>query len=224
MSSKKIILLVGRDNWQKDDDLNHILLKDLEQYNYKIIWEDPAGNLIYKLRRLEDKFKWLPEPIRKFDLRFLQLLYGLTHRSYFSYLSGRQSASIDLRCRKLKQSILDLGTQNEIIILSRSSGGRIASVIADDLHIEHIICLSYPFKHPEMDVEPERYTHLENLETPMLIIQGTEDEYGGIDIKRKYTLSSNIELFFVNAKHDFKVNAEDWKRVLQKISEVLNKS
>lgn len=26
IATKKIILLVGRDNWQKDDSLNHILL------------------------------------------------------------------------------------------------------------------------------------------------------------------------------------------------------
>lgn len=224
MPSNKVILLVGRDNWQKDDELNHILLKNLKQYDYKIIWEDPAGNLIYKFRRLENKLKWLPEPVKRFDLRFIQFLYGLSHWSYFSYLAGRQNIAVDLRCRKLRQSILQLGNKNEIVILSRSSGGRIASIIADELNIKHIICLSYPFKHPKMDAEPGRYIHLKNLETPMLIIQGTEDEYGGIDVKEKYAFSESIELLFVNAKHDFKINAEDWKRVLQKMDEVLNQS
>ncbi len=224
MPSNKVILLVGRDNWQKDDELNHILLKKLKQYDHKIIWEDPAGNLIYKFRRLENNLKWLPDSVRRFNLRLIQLLYGLSHWSYFSYLAGRQSIAVDLRCRKLKKSILQLGSKNEIVILSRSSGGRIASIIADELNINHIICLSYPFKHPEMDIEPGRYIHLKNLKTPMLIIQGTEDEYGGIDVGEKYELSQSIELFFVHARHDFKINANDWKRVLQKINEVLNKS
>lgn len=220
-ASQKTILLVGRDNWQKDDSLNHILLGHLKTTSYTIKWEDPAGNLLYKLRQLERQIKWLPDTIRKMNLRIVQLLYGLIHWSYFVYLSDRKNQSVELRSRKLKESILRLGVKQEIIILSRSVGGRISSMIADDLSIKQLICLGYPFKHPEKEKEPGRYQHLKNLKTPFLIIQGNRDEYGGLEVSEKYELSPAVELFFVDTNHEFDMSSEDWEKVLQKIDEVI---
>ncbi len=37
----------------------------------------------------------------------------------------------------------------------------------------------------------------------MLIVQGTKDEYGGLEIKEKYKFSPSIELMFVEGNHDF---------------------
>lgn len=222
--SQKKIFLVGRDNWQNDDSLNHILLNYLQKNNHEIIWEDPAGNIIYKFRKIENRIKWLPNYVRKINLRLLQFGYSLFHWSYFTYLSQRQNISIEIRSKKLRKSILEMGNTDNLIILSRSSGGRISSLIADDLNIKHIICLSYPFKHPKMDNEPDRYLHLKNLKTPMLIIQGEKDEYGGIDIKEKYEFSPNIELSFVDTNHNFSLNNNDWNKVLQKIDEIINQN
>lgn len=216
----KIIFLVGRDNWQRNNALNHKLLQYLRDINYRIIWEDPASEFIYQLRRQENKFQWLPGVLKKFNLRFARLLYGLRHPRYFAYLSGRKKW--DIRCQLLKNAIKQLGTGYEIFILSMSSGGRISSLIADEVNIKHIICLAYPFKNPHKDDEPERYQHLENLKTPMLIIQGTRDEYGGIDAKEKYPLSNNIEMFYVDTNHDFNMSDEDWETVIQKIIDIIN--
>jgi len=221
--AKRVIFLVGRDNWQKDDQLNHVLLKNLKKTNCKIIWEDPAGDILYKLRRLEDNLKWIPRPVREINLRLVQFFYALTHWNYFSYLSGRKTGSIELRCQKLKKSIHTLGDGNEIIIISRSSGARISSMIADDLKVKHIICLGYPFKNPEKGIEAERYLHLKNLKTPMLIIQGTSDEYGSYeDVLREYSFSPAIELFPVEANHEFKINTNEWHRILSKIGKIIN--
>lgn len=219
-STPKIILLVGRDNWQKDDALNHTLLRYLKTTNFIIKWEDPAGDIIYKFRQLERKIK-LPDTLRKMNLRIVQLLYGITHWSYFVYLSDRKNQSVEFRSRKLKESILKLGAGNELIILSRSAGGRISSLVADELKIKQLICLSYPFKHPEKEKEPGRYQHLKNLKTPFLIIQGNRDEYGGLEVAEKYELSPAIELFFVDTTHNFNISSEEWKTVLEKIGEVI---
>lgn len=220
IATKKIILLVGRDNWQKDDSLNHILLGYLKTTHYTIKWEDPAGNILYKLRQLEREIKWLPDTIRKINLRIVQLLYGITHWSYFVYLSGRKNQSIEFRSQKLRESILRLGVKNEIIIFSRSAGGRISSRIADELQIKQLICLGYPFKHPEKEDEPGRYQHLKDLKTPFLIIQGSRDEYGGLGVSEKYELSPAIELFFVDTNHEFNISPEEWKKVRKKISQL----
>lgn len=72
--SKKVFLLVGRDDWQKDYNLNHILRNYLKSYGYKIIWEDPAGSLIYTLRRIEHNLQWLPNSLKTINLRILQII------------------------------------------------------------------------------------------------------------------------------------------------------
>ena len=52
-SKSKIIFLIGRDNWQQDDTLNHVLIEYLKKTKHEIRWEDPAGDILYKLRRFE---------------------------------------------------------------------------------------------------------------------------------------------------------------------------
>ncbi|MCY1441411.1 hypothetical protein D9M71_577260 [compost metagenome] len=106
-------------------------------------------------------------------------------------------------------------------MLSRSAGGRVASLIADDSSIEQIICMGYPFKHPEMGDEPERYMHLQHLKTPMLILQGTRDEYGGDDIEERYRLSSSIEVCLIETSHDFALDDTQADTVFAKIEEVI---
>lgn len=92
-------------------------------------------------------------------------------------------------------------------------------MIADELQIKQLICLGYPFKHPEKKEEPGRYQHLKDLKTPFLIIQGTKDEYGGLGVTEKYELSPTIELFFVDTNHEFNISPEEWEKVQKKISQ-----
>ena len=110
------------------------------------------------------------------------------------------------RCESLANTICTRGIAAQTIILSRSSGGRVSSLIADQLGIKHVVCLGYPFKHPDHGDEPERYAHLAQLKTPMLIIQGVDDEYGGLEIEDKYVLSEKIEVSFLNTNHNFDIS------------------
>lgn len=222
MKRQKIIYLIERDNWQKDDNLNKILINYLKNTPHKIMWEDPAGDMIYRLRNIESRWDNLPNLIKKVNLRIAQIIYGLFHWSYIVYLSDRRMNDIQVRSKRLKKNLLKLEQGREIVILSRSAGGRYSSLIADNSNIKHIICLGYPFRHPDKEDEPERYLHLQNLQTPMLIIQGDKDEYGGLDLVDKYRLSSCIELVFVKATHDFNLDKQDWEKVLTKIGEVIN--
>ena len=102
-------------------------------------------------------------------------------------------------------------------MLARSSGGRVASLIADELGLKQIVCLGYPFKHPEQDDEPARYAHLAQLKTPMLIIQGIQDEYGGTEIKNRYELSNNITLLFLDTDHNFAIDDAMAQDIVQHI-------
>lgn len=221
MKSEKLIYILERDNWLNDINLNKKLINYLKKTNHKIVWEDPAGHLIYKFLIVESNVEMIPNFIKKNNLRLLKLIYGLFHWGYFKYLSDKKKLDIEIRVKQAKENLLKLGKDREIVILSRSAGGRYASIVADELEINHIICLSYPFKHPEKEDEPERYLHLETLKTPMLIFQCDQDEYGGIEVKEKYKLSPNIDLVFVKGTHDFNIDKQDWELVFTKMNEVL---
>ena len=56
MTKNNILLLVGRDDWQKDEALNLALLNKLRTNNIEVVWEDPAAEVIHSLRKIESKF------------------------------------------------------------------------------------------------------------------------------------------------------------------------
>lgn len=226
LKEKPVLLLVGRDDWQKDESLNVVLLDLFAKYHLQVAWEDPAAQVIYRLRQLQGKWPWLPAAIRLLVLRLVQVGYGLLHPSYFAYLyrQKRFGRSIPARCRHLQNVIHTLGEPERIIILSRSAGGRVSSLLADELNVRQLVCLGYPFKHPHSPEEPARYAHLAHISTPMLIIQGVRNRYGGQDVMSKYPLSAQVELFFVDTDHDFVMDHDLAETVVNKIASVVGLS
>ena len=68
-----------------------------------------------------------------------------------------------------------------LVIGGKSMGGRVASLVADELHtagrIAGLVCLGYPF-HPPKRPEQLRTQHLLALSCPSLIVQGERDPFG----------------------------------------------
>ena len=90
----------------------------------------------------------------------------------------------------------------------KSMGGRVASMVCDDLfakgRVAGLLCLGYPF-HPVGKPEHLRTAHLENLKTPALIVQGTRDPFGTRDEVASYKLSKQIEILWLeDGDHDLK--------------------
>ncbi len=75
----------------------------------------------------------------------------------------------------------------------KSMGGRIASMLADELGVAGLICFGYPF-HPPGRPDRLRVAHLKTLATPALILQGTRDPFGGLDEVPGYGLSPAIRI------------------------------
>jgi hypothetical protein len=95
-----------------------------------------------------------------------------------------------------------------LIIGGKSMGGRVASMVADELHsagaIKGLLCLGYPF-HPPGKPDRLRTAHLKDLKTPALIVQGTRDEFGNRDEVAGYCLSPSIEIVWLeDGDHDLK--------------------
>ena len=109
------------------------------------------------------------------------------------------------------KAIADLrakGVTGKLIVGGKSMGGRVASMVADEMfakgEIAGLICLGYPF-HPPGKPEQLRTKHLIDLKTPTLIFQGTRDEFGTKDEVATYGLSPAIEVVWLeDGDHDLK--------------------
>lgn len=105
---------------------------------------------------------------------------------------------------RFKEALGLVGPPADVVIGGKSMGGRIASIIADDVGAAGILCFGYPF-HPPGKPEQLRTAHLETLRTPSLIVQGTRDPLGTEEDVAGYSLARAIELAWMeDGDHSFK--------------------
>ena len=83
-----------------------------------------------------------------------------------------------------------------LVIGGKSLGGRMASLLADELGVRGLVCLGYPF-HPPDKPEKTRTAHLQTLQTPTLIIQGERDPFGTPEEVAGYALSAAIDIEWI---------------------------
>ncbi|KJE35485.1 alpha/beta hydrolase [Thalassospira sp. HJ] len=115
--------------------------------------------------------------------------------------------------------VRQLGGPEKLIIGGKSMGGRIASMVADDLGVAGLVCLGYPF-HPPGKPENLRTDHLKSLKTPSLICHGTRDPFGKPDEIAGYELSDRITLHWVeDGEHDFKPRKSSGRTQSQDIAD-----
>ena len=91
-----------------------------------------------------------------------------------------------------------------LAIGGKSMGGRMASLLADELGVDALVCLGYPFYAVGKPEKP-RVEHLAELKTRTLIVQGERDALGNRETVEGYALSPSIELMWLAAgDHDLK--------------------
>jgi len=96
---------------------------------------------------------------------------------------------------------------DRLLIGGKSLGGRVASLIADELYsegqISGLICLGYPF-HPPGQPDQLRTEHLKELLCPALIVQGERDPFGNRAEIDALTLSERLAFAWISdGDHDF---------------------
>jgi predicted alpha/beta-hydrolase family hydrolase len=135
-------------------------------------------------------------------------------RFEFAYMAARRSGQRKPppRAESVQpefRAVIDaLKSKGPLIIGGKSMGGRVASMIADEMQqearIAGLLCLGYPF-HPPEKPQQLRTAHLLGLKTPTLIVQGTRDPFGMPDEVAGYKLSKAIELLWLeDGDHDLK--------------------
>jgi uncharacterized protein len=136
-------------------------------------------------------------------------------RFEFGYMASRRTAAgskppprAETLNPEYRAAIDQLAAKGTLIIGGKSMGGRVASMIADDLYevgtIAGLVCLGYPF-HPPAKPQQLRTKHLIGLKTPTLICQGTRDEFGTRDEVPGYGVSKSIDVLWLeDGDHDLK--------------------
>lgn len=134
-------------------------------------------------------------------------------RFEFAYMAARREdgkkrppnpqAKLLERWREVHAAVRQQVTE-PLAIGGKSMGGRMASLLADELEADALVCLGYPF-HAIGKADKPRTAHLADLKTPTLIVQGERDAMGDRHTVASYQLSSAIELFWLTAgDHDLK--------------------
>jgi len=150
---------------------------------------------------------------------FLTAIAGLlaergvtTYRFEFGYMAARRQGArkppprAERLTDEYRAVVAALPAGVPLIIGGKSMGGRVASLVADELYREQRIvglaCLGYPF-HPPKKPEQLRTAHLTVLRCPALIAQGERDPFGARAEVASYGLSPAIQVHWAgDGDHD----------------------
>jgi hypothetical protein len=119
-------------------------------------------------------------------------------RFEFPYMAARKRVPDQepVLLESWRQVVTDLGNPKHLVIGGKSLGGRIATIIADQMQVAGVLCYGYPF-HPPGNASRLRTAHLKTLRTPALIVQGTRDAFGNAEEVPAYGLSPSIRLDWI---------------------------
>lgn len=136
-------------------------------------------------------------------------------RFEFGYMAARRKEGTrkpppraDKLLDEYREAVDALDARGKLLIGGKSMGGRVASMIADELHaagrIAGLVCFGYPF-HPPGKPENLRTAHLKTMRMPALICHGTRDPFGSREEVETYDLSKAIEILWLeDGDHDLK--------------------
>ncbi len=135
-----------------------------------------------------------------------------TYRFEFGYMAARRQGTrkpppkAERLMDEYRAAVAAVPAGAPLIIGGKSMGGRVASMVADELYpakrIAGLACLGYPF-HPPKKPQQLRTAHLTALACPALIVQGERDPFGTRSEVEGYGLSPAIRFHWANdGDHD----------------------
>lgn len=112
------------------------------------------------------------------------------------------------------------GLCEPLLIGGKSMGGRMASLVADELGTAGLCCFGYPFHAPGKP-EKMRTEHLLNIETPTKIFQGTRDPFSKPEELSDIPFSKALEIHWLeDGEHDLKPRKKSGLTQLQHLKSV----
>ena len=146
-------------------------------------------------------------------------------RFEFPYMARRRTTGkkawpdrLPILCEAWRQAVEGIDC-SRLIVGGKSMGGRVASIIADEISAAGLVCLGYPF-HPPGKPEKVRTEHLGGLRTPSLFCQGERDTFGSQDEVVGYVLSPAIRLEWLgDGDHGFKPRQKSGRTLEQNLAQ-----
>jgi len=146
-----------------------------------------------------------------------------TARFEFAYMAARREGRRGGQPRaeavldEYRAAVDDVG--GPVAVGGKSFGGRVASMIADDVEATAVVALGYPF-HPPGKPENLRTAHLLTLRTPMLVCQGERDPFGTVEEIPGYGLPDSIRLHWApDGDHSLKPRKASGRTEHQNLTE-----
>jgi predicted alpha/beta-hydrolase family hydrolase len=136
-------------------------------------------------------------------------------RFEFAYMAARRTSGKrgapdrePVLLNKWREVVAELGGGPRLFIGGKSMGGRMATLVADELQVRGTVIFGYPF-HPPGQPNKLRTAHLEQLTTPMLVLQGERDPFGTREDVTRYQLSPSIRIEWIpDGDHSLKPRAK----------------
>jgi predicted alpha/beta-hydrolase family hydrolase len=114
------------------------------------------------------------------------------------------------------------GGGDRVFIGGKSMGGRMATLVADELRVRGVVCFGYPF-HPPGQPAKLRTAHLERLVTPMLVLQGERDPFGTREDVAGYSLSPKIDVEWIaDGDHSLKPRAKSGRTESENVAAAID--
>ncbi|HVT01829.1 MAG TPA: alpha/beta family hydrolase [Thermoanaerobaculia bacterium] len=121
-----------------------------------------------------------------------------------------------------RQAVAERRDKRRIFIGGKSMGGRIATLVADELKADGAVCFGYPF-HPPGKPETLRVAHLAAMTTPTLIVQGVRDALGNQQQVGSYELSPKIEIVWIqDGDHSLKPRKSSGRTEAENLAEAIS--
>lgn len=212
LDAARVLVIAGRANQRKASALLNTMAIGLhEQHGFSLVWfASPRSETMYELDLAFDAWfgnlsvYWrehgaaAPRILRK--LLYCGLLLARPARwSFFPALLSLTNAGTARDLRRFLGAL----PAGEVHLLGHSAGAIAATLAADAPRVSRVICLGYPFRHPDRAEEPGRTAHLAKLAKPVLILQGKNDVYGTATAAGRYALSPSVRVVPIDADHDY---------------------
>jgi len=138
------------------------------------------------------------------------------------FLGQRDICGADFGFEQRKTALLRMSEHfvgHQVVAIGRSSGGRIATLIAGEgARLSAIVALGYPFRLPGCNEDPSRVRHLASLQAPLLILQGESDGYGTrAQAIERYQLSPTVRIEALDTDHEMNLSQQEWDVVTARI-------
>ena len=135
-----------------------------------------------------------------------------TLRFEFAYMAARRQGArkpppkAERLMGEYRAAVAAVPAGAPLLVGGKSMGGRVASLVADELfaqgRIAGLACLGYPF-HPPKKPGQLRTAHLHDLACPALIVQGERDPFGSRAEVATFRLSPAIRFHWASdGDHD----------------------